>query len=150
MKKALGIVLLLFWMTLIFHYSAQPAEVSNETSDSWISRISETVSAVLGIEDSDVIESFLSEYVPFVRKGAHIGEYLILGLLASFNAVELIGNRTVPLSVAFCILYAISDEIHQIFVSGRAGMVMDVVIDGIGAMIGVFLYHHFMKKWKRN
>ena len=49
MKKVLGMILLLFWMTLIFQYSAQPAELSNETSDGWISRLSETVSVILGI-----------------------------------------------------------------------------------------------------
>lgn len=35
--------------------------------------------------------------------------------------------------------YAATDEFHQIFVPGRAGMVTDVMIDSSGALAGILL-----------
>ena len=47
------------------------------------------------------------------------------------------------------VLYASTDEIHQLFVPGRSGMVRDVFIDSIGGIIGVgitFIYENIKKK----
>ena len=43
--------------------------------------------------------------------------------------------------VAFIIavLYACSDEVHQLFIDGRAGQVADVLVDASGAAIGCLL-----------
>lgn len=38
------------------------------------------------------------------------------------------------------ILYAISDEIHQIYIPGRGGLVNDVIIDSDGAVVGIEIY----------
>ena len=35
------------------------------------------------------------------------------------------------------ILYAITDEIHQLFIPGRNGNVVDVLIDSCGGLIGI-------------
>lgn len=40
-----------------------------------------------------------------------------------------------------CILYAISDEVHQLFVPGRGGQVRDVIIDSAGAIAGILGYN---------
>lgn len=37
------------------------------------------------------------------------------------------------------VLYAATDEFHQVFVPGRAGQVSDVAIDAIGVLLGVLL-----------
>ena len=50
-------------------------------------------------------------------------------------------NLIIPaLSWVFCILYAASDEFHQLFVPGRAGLVTDVCIDSAGALLGILLF----------
>lgn len=50
-------------------------------------------------------------------------------------------NLIIPaLSWAFCILYAASDEFHQLFVPGRAGLITDVCIDSAGALLGILLF----------
>ena len=41
---------------------------------------------------------------------------------------------------AFSIAYAASDEIHQLFVPGRACMPLDVLIDSSGALAGVAIF----------
>ena len=50
------------------------------------------------------------------------------------------------LSILLCILYATTDEIHQIFINGRDGNIKDVLVDSIGIIIGCLIY----KKIKEN
>ncbi len=40
----------------------------------------------------------------------------------------------------FVILYAVSDEVHQLFVPGRGGQLTDVIIDTAGAGAGLGIY----------
>ena len=40
-------------------------------------------------------------------------------------------------ALTISLLYAISDEIHQLFVPGRAGQIRDVLIDFSGSLTGV-------------
>jgi VanZ family protein len=68
-----------------------------------------------------------------LRKGAHMTEYAILGLLL----LRALG-RELP-SFAVGIGYAILDEIHQHFVRGRHASPVDVLIDTVGLAIGIFL-----------
>ena len=68
-----------------------------------------------------------------LRKGAHLTEYAILGLLL-LRAV----GRELP-AFALGIAYAITDEIHQHFVRGRHASPIDVLIDTAGVAIGIFL-----------
>ena len=48
--------------------------------------------------------------------------------------------RLVSISLAFTTLYAVSDEFHQSFVPGRTGCWRDVLVDGLGAVIGLAVY----------
>jgi VanZ family protein len=74
-----------------------------------------------------------------LRKGAHMTEYAILGLLL-LRAM----GRELP-ALALGIGYAITDEIHQHFVSGRHASPIDVLIDTIGLVIGIFLVHRLFQ-----
>jgi VanZ family protein len=42
-------------------------------------------------------------------------------------------------AIALGIAFAISDEIHQSFVEGRQGAVLDVGIDTVGVVVGALL-----------
>ena len=44
------------------------------------------------------------------------------------------------IAAIFAVLYAASDEFHQLFVPGRAGSIRDVIIDGTGAVLGVCIF----------
>ena len=73
-----------------------------------------------------------------IRKLAHYTEYLILGILViNLNNNK---NKGLYLSMIVCLLYAISDELHQYFVPGRSCQLVDVTIDFIGALTGIFIY----------
>jgi VanZ family protein len=68
-----------------------------------------------------------------LRKGAHMTEYAILGLLL----LRAIGRELPALALGFA--YAITDEVHQHFVRGRHASPIDVLIDTAGVAIGIFL-----------
>jgi VanZ family protein len=78
----------------------------------------------------------------WVRKGAHFTEYLILTLLAyrAFRYGETWRHwRALGFSGSFSILYAFTDEFHQVFVASRGPSLRDVGIDALGAMTGFVL-----------
>ena len=86
-----------------------------------------------------------------VRKLAHMTEYGILCLLACAFVHGYSGNWKVCgiSAVAVAALYAATDEIHQLFVPGRAGRFSDVCIDTLGAVIWLLLFTALRKLWEK-
>ena len=68
-----------------------------------------------------------------LRKLAHLAEYALLGALA-YRAL-----RREAAAIAVASTYAVTDEIHQAFVSGRHGSPLDWVVDTAGVVAGVLL-----------
>lgn len=68
-----------------------------------------------------------------LRKAAHATEFAILAALL-VRALHRTGW-----AVVLGIAYAISDELHQSFVEGRQGTVLDVGIDAVGVLVGALL-----------
>ena len=68
-----------------------------------------------------------------LRKIAHATEFAILA------ALLVRALRKPGWAIAIGIAYAVSDEIHQSFVSGRQGAPRDVVIDAVGVVVGAVL-----------
>ena len=77
--------------------------------------------------------------IPIVRKTAHITEYFILFILVYINIKEYRKKDIYSVSILLSIMYAISDEFHQLFINERSGKVTDVLIDSIGVIIGYIL-----------
>ena len=143
MKKRITFFILLLWMAVIFLFSAQ-----NGTQSSVISRfighgIAENKNKLLQEEKSEEkIEKQVEAMQLVIRKGAHMAEY---ALLAIFFLLHICSYRRKPRkfwiwSWIFCIVYAGTDEIHQIFVPGRDGRIWDVCIDSIGSLLGILLF----------
>lgn len=61
-------------------------------------------------------------------------------MINALRVSGVIGFKGFLFSLVFCILYAISDEVHQVFVPGRGAQVTDVLIDSFGAFIGIGMY----------
>lgn len=75
-----------------------------------------------------------------VRKLAHFGEYFALTALWWWALRTQIGGRRALLpAMAIAFGYAISDEFHQTFVSGRTGTPRDVLIDSAGILTAGWL-----------
>lgn len=107
----------LVWMGVIFWFSAQRS-------------LPRAPTAVLDI---------------LLKKGAHALEYAILAVLLyralrRTGVVGHVGRWTWVLAA----LYAVSDEVHQLFVPGRQARVWDVLIDWLGAAMAIWL----VRRWR--
>ena len=158
MKTILRILLwaaVIAWMGLIFSFSVETAAESTETSggfisffmEKWIPGFTELTEA----EQTAKIESVTY----FVRKSAHFAVFAVLGFLtcAALRSCDLSPSRAFILASVIGALYAASDEIHQTFVPGRAGMVRDVILDTCGVLTGaaaMLLILFVYNKWKKN
>lgn len=89
------------------------------------------------------IEDLLS---PF----SHVGEYLVLAVLTARALNWQCDLRFGSLAIGFgvCALYATSDEIHQLFVRGRAFQWSDLALDLGGSALGMVAYG-FITFWRR-
>lgn len=134
--RALLWVMVLGTMGMIFSFSAQPGEQSSDLS----TRIAEWILRVF----APTVETFaparrqlvLEEVCFYVRKAAHFGEYAFLAFWACLLLREYAAACAPLKAWAWATLYAATDEVHQLLVSGRAGMVRDVAIDSAGALVG--------------
>lgn len=80
-----------------------------------------------------------------VRKGAHMTEFALLGILILHGLSKSRDEFRQWASVAWvlCIAYAATDEFHQCFVPNRGPSVVDVGIDALGAGLGLLGYLFF-------
>ncbi|MGM8215903.1 VanZ family protein [Bacillaceae bacterium W0354] len=130
-----GIVLA--WMGLIFFLSHQPGKESAKLSTGVTNIFVKTVKKV---KPKRKLERQRMQHI--VRKSAHFFIYLILGILV-INALRVsgwVGWFAVGIAWLICVAYAASDEFHQRFVPGRGPLVSDVIIDSLGAAVGIGLY----------
>ena len=75
-------------------------------------------------------------------KLVHVVEYAILGyLVARAFGYELHDKKILFVrSFSICVLYGISDELHQWFVPNRVVSVMDILADSAGSVLGIGIY----------
>ena len=147
-RKVIKIILVLLWMVIIFLLSNEEAVKSSKKSDGLIIRSVELFTGKsLSVQEKEKVLKYL---VFPVRKCAHLSLYLILGILviSLLREYMVINIRVVILSLLISFLYACFDEIHQLFVPGRSGEVRDVLIDTLGACLGVSFYYLVYKKKK--
>ncbi|MDF2804058.1 MAG: hypothetical protein K0S61_3961 [Anaerocolumna sp.] len=132
MKKVIKWILFVTWMAVIFHFSSLQAETSNENS-----RYVIYIFNLLGLN----LNSFFGDMANFaVRKAAHFTEYFILYVLA-YNVLcdNYEKEKCLWISLIIVFLYASSDEIHQLFVSGRSSRIRDVLIDTGGGTLAMII-----------
>lgn len=113
-------------MIFIFSMSSANGEESSEMSNSLLLKIAE----LTGIEISS----------HFVRKAAHFCEFALLSFLLTNAVFATFKNKKAGLFAFPCAcLYAVTDELHQLFSEGRACSVKDMLIDSAGALLGAVL-----------
>ena len=128
-------------MVLIFSFSTEPAERSDQTSG----QLSMTVISVIHPDYETYTpvkkEEVYADVQHYVRKAAHFTEYMMLGLLLRLCLESWFGRKRFlgPASWAAGALYACTDELHQIRTDGRSGQFTDVLLDSCGVLAGVLL-----------
>lgn len=131
------------WMAVIFMFSAQPAGASNGLSNGVAEVLMSIVNLAYPLDmESSGAQSFIEQLNGSIRVLAHGAVYLVLALLVS-NALSRSGSRGLKLilyTMGICAFYAFTDEIHQLFVPGRACELSDFLADCFGAFTGSLLF----------
>lgn len=130
-------IFVVVWMSAIFYLSHQPADVSSAMSTGIVQKVIETLESISKTTFSD---TGWMHYA--IRKGAHLFAYFLLAILL-LNACKQMGwKRVIQITITLggSALYAVTDEIHQLYIPGRSGEVSDVLIDTSGAILGIFLF----------
>ena len=152
MKKIIFTAILIIHMCVIFGFSMQPARDSGAQSKGFTVAV---MNMIPGMNTKSVDEkNQIAENIDFyIRKCAHFSIYTVLGFLSFFAFLSYDGIRNCKYKylyiLVFCLLYAVSDEIHQYFVPGRACRVFDVGVDFCGSLFGVYLASVLTKFLKR-
>jgi VanZ family protein len=74
-----------------------------------------------------------------LRKLGHAAEFAMLG------ALLVRALRAAWPAFFVGVAYAVSDEIHQLFVPGRQGSPLDIAIDAVGVAVGVVLWRRLRR-----
>ena len=143
MKYVKGIIAIICCI-VIFSFSAVPAKASTKQSKGLTYNVIKLLNGNKLNEKE--LEKLTKKVNPIVRKVAHFSIYMILAIFTYIFIEELnIKSKSekerlrknILYTCIFCIIYAIFDEIHQIYVPGRTGKVIDVVIDTLGSCMGI-------------
>ena len=139
--RALTTVLTLGMMALIYCFSMENADASNETSGVFSMAVIRVVYPDYDQEPPGEKQKLFDDVQFVVRKIAHFTEFALLGLLMRFCLESWFGpkRRNSPLAWGLTTLYAALDEMHQLLIDGRASQWMDVAIDSGGGLLGVTL-----------
>ncbi|MEY8390914.1 VanZ family protein [Lachnospiraceae bacterium 45-W7] len=143
MRKRITGIIVIVWMAVIFAFSAQPARQSSKTSQSVSYKIAEWQSRLSGRQKTkEELTAQAQAMQLIIRKGAHMGEYAFLAFLlcVHLSCYGVNRRKMALLSLGLTACYAASDEIHQLFVPGRAGRLTDVCIDTAGGILGTVFF----------
>ena len=136
-RKAILWTLVILNMAAIFIFSARNAEESSAQSGFIVSLLA----PLFGGNVPEWLETL-------VRKCAHFTEFALLGAWAGLLSLEY--GRHWLWGAVFASLYAVTDEVHQLFVPGRACQAFDWLVDTCGHLAGAGLAALIRKRRKRN
>lgn len=126
-KTAICWVLVFICMGVIFWLSSRTADESAQQSSNILNRLIE-------IFGDNIFTDFI------VRKLAHFFEFTGLCLLMNTALYQTRKRKSFLLATALTSLYAVTDEVHQLFVEGRACRAADWAIDTCGAIAGTIAF----------
>lgn len=125
-------------MGVIFLLSSEGHDVSSGRSDAIVHALQS-----FGVGWQVDLLTFLT------RKAAHTVAYAILGVL-TYNVLWQQGlslRVRLGASIAIVVLYAVSDELHQLYTPGRSSELRDVIIDSVAGIAGLLLAHIVYTKY---
>lgn len=149
MKKTILFIFVILWMIIIFLFSNMNSTSSNGSSTKIINdtieqtvEIAESTSIIDEKPSEKEINNLVDDLNTPLRKCAHSTVYFILAILLILAIKEINKDKRKVVIFTFIIsfIYACTDEIHQLFISGRTGHLTDVLIDMIGVILACLIY----------
>ena len=140
----------------IFGFSGQDSEESGSLSRRVTVKIVEVLPNTKNLSEDDKLE-LINKLHPIIRKLAHFSLYTLVGIfgMTFISTFELKKIYQFFISLLIGLFYAISDEVHQSFIPGRACSIMDVGIDTSGVIFGIIIVfvciwmYKSIKKYKK-
>lgn len=123
----------LCFATAIFIFSATPGDEVHESYHNLQVNVIQTLSP------STANTAPLAEPVPSPidwLKAAHGVGYFCLGVSVLY-ALSSRSRWSPSIALILCCLYSITDELHQMFTPGRSASPEDILLDTVGALMGV-------------
>lgn len=139
------IALIVGWMFMIFDFSADDGVESQTLSDKITIKVVHIIKPSYDSMPKTEQKALFNKVSFIVRKIGHFGEYgilglLVTGLLLTFEKIRAIKLKWIVLiSTLWCTVYAVTDEVHQIFVNGRTAKVGDVFVDMFGGFLAAVI-----------
>ena len=135
----------IFMMCIIFMFSSNNGEESSKDSGFIVQMLFRMVDAVPFFNITSQEKMQIAHSLEFlVRKAAHMTEYGVLAVCILFgisvfyrtsHTLVYKTNYIYMIAWLMTVIYAATDEYHQLFVPGRSGKIMDVGIDALGALL---------------
>ena len=136
LRRVVLYICTIIYMAAIFYFSSQNQVASTELSDKVVKPVMNVVEQTQIVDRKfDIFDYF--NFSERIRDVMHFLEYAVLGVLTWLSVETFNMKQKRLVTILFCILYACSDEIHQIFVQGRGASIYDVIIDACGSLIGL-------------
>ena len=126
-KTAICWVLVFICLGVIFWLSSRTTVESAQQSGSILQYLIE----IFG-------DNILTDFI--VRKLAHFLEFTGLCLLMNIALYQTRKRKSFISATLLTSLYAVTDEVHQLFVEGRACRITDWAIDICGAILGTIAF----------
>ena len=129
--------LVIAWMAVIFHFSAQAADDSDRTSGRVVAWLIDHFDRSFSSLSPEAQLQRMEAWSFAVRKLAHFLIFAVLGFLsfAAFSA-DLPSRKGFPAALGLGAVRAVLDEVHQSFVPGRSCELRDMGIDFAGVLLG--------------
>lgn len=148
MKRIIYLILIILQLIVIFNFSKENGKGSSSRSHRFINNIVNVYKSVTKskLDNKKIIEKI--EYP--IRKCAHFTLYFILGIFVLLFFLTFDIKRRYLISIIFVYIAACLDEVHQLFVPGRSGKVLDTFVDLIGALTSMFIIYLIRRKKTKN
>ena len=144
----------LIWMMVIFCFTAQNGDESGDLSSGVTHLVMTVFNQLFQLEWSQAeLLEMVSIWDYPIRKLAHMTEFGILAALI-FIAIKyyrFVNTTKKRYLYAWlgAVVYAATDEFHQLFVPGRSGNLFDVCVDASGALIAMTFVYIVSMLYKR-
>ncbi len=143
-------ILLITIFSITFGFSSQDSTKSSSISQATTEILVKNNREIQELDEKDKMMR-IDELETIVRKLAHFSIYTVIGslLILLHSTYNISLKRRIIQSFGIGVIYAITDEIHQIFTPGRSAEIRDVLIDSLGVAFGIVIILLIMKLIKK-
>ena len=141
LQRIIFAILTIATFVRIFIFSNQNGDESGSTSRGFTEKIIEILKIDKNLNESEK-EKLIEDSQFIIRKLAHFTIYTIAGIniYGFVNTYEIKKKNKILGVLILGIIYAISDEIHQMFSGDRTPAIRDVFIDSCGVLFGICIF----------